>query len=292
MAAVTEAEMISALYSKMMTAAETINVAYSASGSPAWETAVAFPSKSRTEKFLDFDGTNDYYTVDLTGFTDGTDRGVVSFWIRPDFDQSAATLRFVYDSRDAGSVDGVYFLFRSADDDWSADVRRSNSTKLNTTTGETWSADEVIHMTMMWNEQVSLDGSKSIALYINGVLNATVNTNWSIGGGLGATSKIGSQTDANYKWDGGIFDWALIDYDSLSGTHTDQEIVDALYANTFDGGSYKFVYELSSTVAGTTTEGENSLSALLDAVVAAPADLSNSISIKKAGNLWSSIYGT
>lgn len=249
--AVTESNLLSALLLKFMTAAETVNTSvFTVTGSPTFEAATAFPN-GRSEKFLDFVGGNTQYCTYNGSLYGNTDQGLISFWGKPDFTQTATTNTISMDQY--GGSTGYYnracnINVDNAQDDWSTSMYRANvSLGGVTTVGQTWSANSVIHFVFMWHRSAGLDNSKSMALYINNVLVATSTATWSAAGTekFSTTSKI---VNSSAGWDGGIFDWAQFDYSTLAASYTDAEIVQALYSNTFNNGSaHKFVYELGTT---------------------------------------------
>ena len=257
--AVTEADLVAALVTKFMTAAETVNlVDFTKVGTPAFEGSTsAFPN-SRNEKFLDFNGTTDRYSFDGRGYN--SNNQVVHFWIKPDFIQTNANTRCIVGSYN-NNLGGIRVQFFPADDDWKTFVWGSGGAQAAaTTSGETWSVDDVIHVTILIKEDNGLDNTKTCAIYINNVLKVTdTNAAWT-GGVFNTVSNIGAYYGAapGWFWDGGIFDLAFLNYDTLSASYTDTEIVQALYSNTLDSGTdHKFVYELEGVVtdAGRTIAG-------------------------------------
>lgn len=247
MATVTESDLFSAVNTQFMTATETVNTTdYTAVGSPSFEGSnTSFPN-SRAEKFVDLDGSTQYYTFNAsTLFTDNQE-GIISVWIKPDFNQSHANNRAVYITREA-NLYGVGLTFTAFIDDWNADVRGDTTFANALTTGYTWSSDDVLHMVHMFSNTGGLDSSYSSKLYINNVLVATNSTSvgtiaHSTAAGLGRYS-----TSAIQYFDGGIFDFAELDYGALASDYSDTEIVQALYNNSFGvAGAHKFVFELDN----------------------------------------------
>jgi len=253
MAAITESELLSAFTLSNMSALEVINPAFTPTNSPTFEAASYFPN-GRSEKFLDFNGSSQYLTYDASG-TGKPDQGIVSFWIKPDFDQTGVNSNCICD--DYENVTGyknrsLIFYLASSSDDWYADnfITTATGTALYTI-GQTWAVDAVIHVAIPFERTAGLDGTKSMAIYINNTLVATGATIWAAmaaGQYLGRTARIGAiWTGGTQFWDGGIFDWSKFDYTTLAASHTDAEIVQALYSNTFNSGSHKFSFELGTT---------------------------------------------
>ena len=248
MAAVTEADLLAAIQMKFMTAAETISADFTPVGAPSFEGSTsAFPN-GRTEKFVDFSGSGEYYTFDPSAVAN-QDSGIMHIWIKPDFTQTAGTNYHIQDFYNAINKDTLQLSMVPAYDDWFLRVYRNNVqvTSL-TTTGETWSVDDRIHMVLMWDNAAGLEGGKSCKLYIDNVLAASQTTTWAAGGTFHTTSKLGAQHTTALTWDGGMFDYALLDYDALIASYTEAEIVQSLYDNSADmgGGTHIFAYELSA----------------------------------------------
>lgn len=245
MAVPSELDLYNAILLKFMTAAETVDTGtFTKVGTPVFEGSTSAFGNGRNEKFLDFDGSDEHYTFDGSGLNT-TDK-ILNFWIKPDFTQADGTTRCVLEGYE-DTTSGPRFQFFPSGDDWALSIF-STSTITIYTAGETWSADDVIHVVCMMHPTASLDDSKSMSIYIDGALAATITTtytsyNWA------ATSYLGSAITGVWDWDGGIFDFAVLDRSLLSGSYTDAEIASALYSNTLDGGStHKFVYELTDVV--------------------------------------------
>lgn len=250
MATVTEAELYTAVNSgiKFMTALETVNAAFTATGSPAFEAATAFPN-SRSEKFLNLSGSGQYYTFDASSIPLAS--GCISTWIKPDFAQNTAIDCAVFELSKAaydGNFHDLTLKFLNAQDDFNSVVYISGAEKASaTSTGLTWSADSVNHLVVLWKETAALDGSKSLAIYFNNVLVATATVTWTTGAALlSTTAKLCADRSGTSNFDGGIFDWVYVPYDNLAASHTDAEIVQAFYSNTYNGGTaHKFSFELT-----------------------------------------------
>lgn len=242
--AVTESALLSARKSMMMSALQTM--AYATTGSPAFEAnGTAFPN-NRNEKFLALNGSSKYATFDMNA-TAVLASGVISIWIKPYFTPTASASGYIFNTYSSASTDGLWLDFRSDIDDWDAAVYNDGAyVNQITTTGESWSANDCIHMVYMWNNTAGLDNSKALALYINNSLKTTGTTTWAtIGDYYSTTAKVGVRWDALAEFfNGGVFDFAVFDYASLASSYTDAEIVQALYSNTFNAGAHKFNFEL------------------------------------------------
>lgn len=248
MAAVIESELFAAKQITMQTAVATIDTAkFAGTGSPTFEgSTTAFPN-GRNEKFIDYNGSSQYHTVDLSTAI-SLDNGVLSFWIKPDFDQTYGTNKSLTSGYGTVFQDGFDLSFSEANDDWATGFYIDNDNKFNSVTvGETWTADSVLHFIFMWEKSAGLDNSKSFALYINGTLKITGTTTYSTtGDSCATTSRVGAAWDAGSKFDGGIYDYAIYNYSTLAASHTDAEIVQSIYSNTFNAGNHKFSFELQS----------------------------------------------
>lgn len=254
MTAPTENQLVASRILRMMTALQTTDTTiFTPSGSaPAYEaTGTAFPN-SRNEKFEDYTTTQNY-TWDATGRGLSNNVGAISFWIKPDFAQSYGTnrsaLRFAWTDSPLTKVDGLEFLFRQDQDDLETNMYVAGASKASAlTVGQTWAADSVLHVVILWNNVAGLDGSKSLAMYINNNLAATATGTWNSTNAVGPRQKIGYDDYWTTRaWDGGIFDVAFFDYATLASSFTDAEIVQALYSNTYSGGTtHKFAFELAN----------------------------------------------
>lgn len=250
MANVSQNDLLAAVNLKFMKKIDSVNLDdFTANGTPDFEGSGTLFPNGRTEKFIDFNGTTDYYSYDGSSVAT-LDQGIIHVWIKPDFDQTSGTSRVIHDFYDNGAnKDQVFLEFGNAVDDWRSIIRENAVIKINTATvGETWSADNVIHMVLMWKNDASLYGGKSLTLYINNVADKlSGTTTWSSGGVFHTACRLGTLWDASGRdWDGGIFDFALLDYDTLAASYSDAEIVQSLYDNSsgLGGGVHKFVCDL------------------------------------------------
>ena len=237
--AITAQNIIDAIQLQFMTALETVNTTdfTAVGGTPSFEAATAFPN-SRTEKFLDFTG-SEYYTFNASTNL-SMEEGIFHCWIKPDFDQASATYRFIFDTYNSSTTDGFQFNFRPGIDDWRFN-RISDGAGLSVdSVGETWSANDVIHMVVMWSNAKNLDNNKNLSLYINNILIASDDTNWTVDGSdvMAAVARLGAFWNSTaYNWDGGLFDAAFLDHTALALVGTDVEIVQSLYSNTLNSGT-------------------------------------------------------
>ena len=263
MATVVEANLVSAIIVNMITAAETIDTGkFTAAGTPSFSSTNSTFPNGRTEKMIEFNGTTDYYNYDAGTYGD-YESCIISCWVKPDFTQAYATDRAIFGTYDTVTYDGFTGYFESSIDDFRMQRYLDGSSVAVDTAGETWSADDMIHMVFMFNNTAALDDSKSMTLYINGVLVASGTSTWAIGAGdvESPNAVVGAYRTGGVKyWLGELYDYTVLEYDTLATTNTDLEIANALYDNEYGtAGAYKFSYELSSTPAssaGLTIAGE------------------------------------
>jgi len=263
MAAVVEANLLSAIIVNMITAAETIDTGkFTAEGTPSFSSTNSTFPNGRTEKMIEFNGTTDYYNYDAGTYGD-YESCIISCWVKPDFTQTYATDSAIFGTYDTVTYDGFTGYFESSIDDFRMQRYLDGSNVAVDTAGETWAADDMIHMVFMFNNTAALDDSKSMTLYINGVLVASGTSTWAIGAGdvESPNAVVGAYRTGGVKyWLGELYDYTVLEYDTLATTNTDLEIANALYDNEYGtAGAYKFSYELSSTpptTAGLTIAGE------------------------------------
>jgi len=248
MAAITQNELVAAIYKKLQATKSTINLTdFTLVDNPALEaTAAAFPN-GRTEKFFDLDGSTMAYTFD--GSSINMSNHIIHCWIRPDFAQNVAADPMVCSGYTIATARGVQFYLSKAQDDWSFDQYSTGSAGQLQSADTTFAVNNVIHLAVLCSNS-GIDGGVKQALYINGVLAASNNT--TIGAGVwSSTSAVGKNNAAAADWfDGGVFDFALLDYDELAASHTDAEIIAALYQNTLGTGySHLFISEVATQSA-------------------------------------------
>ena len=251
MATVTEADLKAANTLIMQTAAETVNETdFTLAGSPTFEgSTTAIPGTGRSEKFLNLNGSNQYASFDAHTLLE-EDEGILSIRIKPDFSQAGANTGYIWDCFNTGTSDGFGIRFDSSIDDFRLVRLADGVVKYNDTTGLTWSADDVLHMVIMWSNTAGLDTGKALTVYIDNVLVTSIPDSWtSAGFDFGTNSAIGRYVNSNsHFFDGGVYDTAFFSHSSLSVSYTDAEIVQSLYANTFGAGStHLFNYEVVDT---------------------------------------------
>ena len=247
--AVTEIDLYNAIKLKFMTALETINTTdFTFVGTSAnFEGSTsAFPN-GRSEKVVDFVNAHFSHNPNILSM----DSGIFTVWLKPDFAQTYGTSYWICSTLEDGpsSYDGWDIAFANAADDFAAYFYDNGSYKgACETVGATWSADSVHSLTIMWHYNAGLDDSKSVALYFDGTLYGTCTFTWSAGRPFNTSSNLGANRDQGAKWDGGMFDAAYLEYDTLAASYTDAEIAAAIHSNTFGAGStHKFLFELAGS---------------------------------------------
>jgi len=253
MAYVLENDLYNALNIKMITAAETVNSSiFTPTGSPAFDGSTSTMS-GRSEKMLTFNSSNpDYYTFDASALD--IEQGIFHTWLKLGFNSENTSHEVVNtwgNPRDDGFV--FQYVRSGLGDDFSILQTIDGATWTNNcaTIGESITLGRILHVVVLWKNDATLDGNKSISIYIDNSLAASATGTWSNSSdSFSTSSRIG--IDANLSsapWLGSMFDLGFLDYDSLAASYTDAEIVQSLFNNSagLGSGTHKFIYELIST---------------------------------------------
>ena len=244
MAAITQNELVTATYKKLQDTKSTINTTdFTLVGTPAAEASAASFPNGRSEKFFDLNGTDMAYTFNGSGVN--VNNHIIHCWVRPDFTQTIAADPMVCSGYTIATGLGVQFYLNNAQDDWSFDQYTTGYSGQLQSAGTTFAVNDVIHLAVLCSNN-GIDGGVKKALYINGSLAAS--DNGSIGSGVwSSTSAVGKNNVAATAWfDGGVYDFALLDYDTLAASHTDAEIIAALYSNSLNAGAHLFLCEVTN----------------------------------------------
>lgn len=231
MAAVTEATLATNLLHSMWTDGTTIDtVTWTKTGTPANQGATS-SIQSRTVNMHEFNGSTDFYTADLTGYCD-TDSGIISFWMKPDFDETAAANRVIFRFKDADGSEHINMFLKDSINDFACQMKRAGSTIEIPTTGIDWTVGDILHVFLVWDKDAGLDSSNSFELYINGVLKASTTTTWLAKADELTASVFGSNGTTS-DFDGSMYDLAFYNYATLAASHTDAEILTSIYNNDY-----------------------------------------------------------
>lgn len=230
---------------------------FAVNGSPSLDSATSNFPNERAEKFLDFDGSNDYYNFDATQFID-LRSGVISVWVKPEFLPSDASSHLIFSSINTtiSTRDGIQLMHYSSatatpDEKWNAGIMKDNAWTNEFCFPENqWNIGEVTHIVLMWENNSNLDSGNSISMYLNGQLSSTVSNQWSIDNDdlMNSNSTLGAaigSVEIIHYWDGGMYDFTFLNYEYLSARYSDQQIVDILYQNSFGASdSHRFCHEI------------------------------------------------
>jgi len=252
MAAVTEAHLGDALITSYQDGLESVRANFTDFNTPVWETA-SLMGNGRTEKMRNYDGSSMYSQVDISSLV-SLASGIIHIIIKPNFDPTFGTSSYIMDALRTSDNSGIRMLFSQSIDDWEAAMWINGSAVQAQTAGESWSANDVIDMIVLYQESGGLDSGNSLELYIDGVLAASSNTGWTAGvyAPSNGTNHAASRNPHLY-FSGGEFAGSYLSYSSLTGNgYTDAEIITALFTNTLGpAAAHLFEFEATPTPAVT-----------------------------------------
>jgi len=100
---------------------------------------------------VDFDGSSDYITMpDSTSLDIGTDALTLSFWMKPDFDETGSASQ-ILDKMGSDNADAYRLFFLPTISNWRFRVGLGGTDQNFDTTGIDWTADEWHHMTATYD---------------------------------------------------------------------------------------------------------------------------------------------
>lgn len=246
-----ESEIVSAIEFKLQTAVDTINTSdFTALGSPSFEVSDSTFPNGREEAFIDLAG--DRYSFSDTSSLD-SGNFILSCWVKPDFSSSYSTeYRNLLGAVGNAGNTGIRFYWDKSDLAFKFLIFTSSGAYTHAVSGLSFSADEVFHICALVKEDNGLDSGVSTEVYINGTKYGTgmSNSSWTASS-WNSTSYIGDYANApgtytSRYWDGGVFDFAVLNYTTLSADVSDADIVSNLYDNEYgSAGTHKFICEMS-----------------------------------------------
>lgn len=109
------------------------------------------------------------------------DKGTIEFWGKVNFPPADGSYHFLFDFVLAdGTHGGVRLWFDKNKDDFEVQIRQGGATRvIATTEGLSWNSGDLLHFGVVWDREGNdIGDSKTVALYVNGVEEASSTTTW------------------------------------------------------------------------------------------------------------------
>jgi len=109
------------------------------------------------------------------------DKGTIEFWGKMKFPITEAVFHTLFDfiGGYSGENGGLWFEFDPNDDDFNVEVYSSGLKLRLTTTGISFSEEDLIHFAVTWDREGNdIGDSKTLVIYINNVEEASSTTQW------------------------------------------------------------------------------------------------------------------
>ncbi|MBI4137050.1 LamG domain-containing protein [Candidatus Roizmanbacteria bacterium] len=151
---------------------------------------------------FDFDGTNDYLNLSSFSFLDNTAAFSLTVWVKPNFDQTHSTTRYVL------SNNGLQLFYLSNINDWRVSLRTTTGTIRLDTQNLTWTTGTWHHL------GVTYDGTNA-KLYWDGSLVASSPYSGTVYP-IGANTSLGSSVVSSNYFPGSIDEVRVVTNAALS----------------------------------------------------------------------------